>query len=118
MLNTIDVYGYPRKQLYQYICMLKVVDLVLQHLVISFSVTMLRDTILQTKTSKKEIKSALEIFQRELRGSNDNTSGGGGAGGGNNSSGTQRAQPQGRFAPVPPPGVQNMAALYLKVRKL
>ncbi|CAN0081122.1 unnamed protein product, partial [Hapterophycus canaliculatus] len=60
----------------------------------------------QTKTSKKEIKSALEIFQRELRGSGDGS--GGGAGGG-----AQQQQP-GTFAPVPPAGVQNMAALYLK----
>eukprot|EP00903_Cladosiphon_okamuranus_P018118 g16673.t1 len=63
----------------------------------------------QTKTSKKEIKSALEIFQRELRGtgSDSTASGGGGAGE------SQQQQP-GTFAPVPPPGVQNMAALYLK----
>ena len=64
----------------------------------------------QTKTSKKEIKSALEIFQRELRGSSDagsSAAGGGGGGGG--------VQHQGTFAPVPPVGVQNMAALYLKV---
>lgn len=66
---------------------------------------------LKTKTSKKEIKSALEIFQRELRESGDAGSGGGSGGGGAHN---QQRQ-QGTFAPVPPAGVQNMAALYLKV---
>lgn len=66
--------------------------------------------ILQTKTSKKEIKSALEIFQRELRGVSDAGNHGGGGGGG-----APQQQQQGMFVPVPPPGVQNMAALYLKV---
>lgn len=74
----------------------------------------------QTKTSKKEIKSALEIFQRELRGSTD-SGGVGGSGGGGGAAGAAGSQQhphqyqQGTFSPVPPPGVQNMAALYLKV---
>lgn len=72
----------------------------------------------QTKTSKKEIKSALEIFQRELRGSVDGGNGSAGVSGGGSSGipvGGGGEAPQKTFTPVPPAGVQNMAALYLKV---
>lgn len=73
----------------------------------------------KTKTSKKEIKSALEIFQRELRGTGSDSiaaGGGGASGGGGGGIQQQQQQQPGTFAPVPPAGVQNMAALYLKVK--
>lgn len=72
--------------------------------------------ICQTKTSKKEIKSALEIFQRELRrGAGDAVGMGGFGAAGVSQRQQQEGETPGMFAPVPPPGVQNMAALYLKV---
>ncbi|CAN0168284.1 unnamed protein product, partial [Discosporangium mesarthrocarpum] len=77
------------------------------------------------QSSKKEIKSALEIFQRKLREPNEagsGSGGGGGAGGAGGAGGGGEAVStggggvggQGTFSPVPPAGVQNMAALYLK----
>ncbi|CAM9681153.1 unnamed protein product [Chrysoparadoxa australica] len=52
------------------------------------------------KRCKKEVKGALEIFQRQLRGGDE----------GQNA----EAQSHNAFSPVPPHGVQNMTALYLK----
>jgi CCR4-NOT transcription complex subunit 10 len=72
----------------------------------------------QVKASKKEIKSALEIFQRELR---PNAEVGGGKGGADSDDEeaalplSSSGSPQGGGDPsLPPPHVANVAALYLK----
>ncbi|CAM9384809.1 unnamed protein product, partial [Phaeothamnion confervicola] len=61
---------------------------------------------LQPKTAKKEIKAALEIFQRQGGSSATPAAVAAGAGAAPGSTGA--------FLPIPPPGVQNTAALYLK----
>ncbi|KAG5179859.1 hypothetical protein JKP88DRAFT_346820 [Tribonema minus] len=64
------------------------------------------------KPCKKEVKSALEIFQRELR--KDGAAAAAPPATSHSPSSGGEAGAQGAFHPVPPPGVQNLTALYLK----